>query len=40
MSTRTKIDALFPAIFLKTNSGNELVLGHPPQNYWQMVVIY
>jgi len=40
MSTRTKIDALFPAISLKTVSGNELVLGQPPQNYWQMMVIY
>ncbi|MDQ7732183.1 peroxiredoxin-like family protein [Halomonas sp. SpR1] len=40
MSTLTKIDAPFPAIPLKTLSGEKLILGQPPRGQWQMLVMY
>ena len=40
MSSHTKIDKPFPAISLHTVSGQSLVLGHPPQDQWQMLVMY
>ena len=40
MSTQTQIDKPFPAISLQILSGNSLTLGQPPQEQWQMLVIY
>ncbi|MGM0638059.1 MAG: peroxiredoxin-like family protein [Pseudomonadota bacterium] len=40
MPKQAKIDAKFPEIFLKTLSGEALMLGQPSQGQWQMLVVY
>ncbi len=40
MSAHAKIDATFPAIALKTVTGETVTLGQPPQGQWQMLVMY
>lgn len=40
MSTQAKIDQPFPALSLPTISGKSLVLGQPPKDQWQLLVMY